>query len=233
MIIRTAIREFAAYLANPRLVAPTGLRAPEERARWLALAGLYIAGLVVLGMILSVWVRIFAVPTPDAFAGHAPWLLAAFVVLLAPPLEEMVFRGWLTGRPRALWLAAMGVVLVPLLVALVRHVAETAAALGVIATGIAALVGWWRLRRLVEPPRWFAQGFRGWFALSVMVFGAVHLTNFSHPTLATVPMVLPQIWAGLVFGHVRMRQGLGASILLHATGNAAALALALVSGALH
>lgn len=230
MIIRTALREFAAYIANPRLIAPVGLATPGERPRWLVMAGLYLAGLVVIGTALSIWTRLFAVGAPAAFAGHSPWLLAAFVIPIAPPIEEALFRGWLTGRPRALWLLAMACVAAVLCACIVAHRAETAAAFGVIATGIAAVAGWWRLRKLAAPPRGFVRGYRVWFALSVMVFGALHLTNYAHPVLATVPMVLPQIWAGLVFGYVRMRQGLAASILLHASGNAAALAAALLSG---
>ena len=232
MIIRTALREFAAYLANPRLIVPVGLNTPGERPRWLVMAGLYLAGLVVIGALLSIWVRLLPVSAPEAFAGHSPWLLVLLVVAIAPPCEEALFRGWLTGRPRALWLVAMALVVAALCACLVLHVAETAAALGVIATGVAAITGWWRLRHLVDPPRRFVAGYRISFALSVMVFAALHLTNYAHPTLATVPMVLPQMWAGLVFGYVRMRQGLGASIALHATGNAAMLTAALLSGIL-
>lgn len=230
MIIGTTFREFAAYLANPRLVVPEFPATPGERQRWIVMAGLYLAGLVVLGAVLSVWVRLFPVPAPEAFAGHSPWLLAVFVVLIAPPAEELVFRGWLTGRPAALWLAAMAAILAGLFACLLLHVAETAAALGVLATVAAAFAGAVWLRKTTAPPRLFVAGYRIWFALSVMVFAALHLTNYPHPGLATVPMVLPQVWAGLVFGYVRMRQGLGASIALHATGNAAMLTAALLSG---
>ncbi len=232
MIIGPTIREFAAYLANPRLIVPVPPATPGERQRWIVMAGLYLAGLTVLGLLLSFWVRLFPVPAPEAFSGHSPWLLAVLVVGIAPACEELLFRGWLTGRPRALWLVAMALVVAGLFACLLLHVAETAAALGVIATGVAAFAGWWRLRRLVDPPRRFVEGYRVWFALSVMVFAALHLTNYPHPTLATVPMVLPQVWAGLVFGYVRMRQGLGASIAVHAAGNAAMLGAALLSGVL-
>ena len=85
------------------------------------------------------------------------------------------------------------------------------------------------LRRRTDPPRWFARHFGVWFALSVVVFGLLHLSNYPRLSWALVPMVLPQVWAGLVFGYLRLRHGLVASIMAHAVGNAAALAAALLS----
>jgi membrane protease YdiL (CAAX protease family) len=39
-------------------------------------------------------------------------------------------------------------------------------------------------------------------------------------------MVLPQLWAGLVFGFIRMRISLPAAMMAHALGNLAAVTVA-------
>ncbi len=168
------------------------------------------------------------VPSPTAFAGFSGPALALFVVLAAPIGEESLFRGWLTGRPRALWLLAMAIVATLALVAVQAHWHDTAASLGFIATVVAALIGWVALFRRADPPRWFVRRFGVWFYLSVAVFALSHMANYPRLSWTLVPMVLPQMWAGLVFGYLRMRHGLIASILAHACGNAAALSVALM-----
>ena len=42
--------------------------------------------------------------------------------------------------------------------------------------------------------------------------------------VCALPLILPQVWAGLVFGFMRMRLGLGASMLAHAGANLLAIA---------
>jgi membrane protease YdiL (CAAX protease family) len=227
-MIRTVLAEFAAYCAAPRLIAPSPLR--DGWARWAIMVALYCAGLATLAPVLGLWGRTFHLSAEGAFSGYSPLVLVPAVVLVFPLLEEALFRGWLTGRPRALWLVAMAVAGAGLLGAVALHRQETAASLGVVATVPAALSGWFVLRRRTDPPRWFARAFGAWFYLSVMVFGLMHMANYRTLAWSVLPMVLPQIWAGLVFGYLRMRQGLVASALAHAAGNAATLAAALLIG---
>ena len=225
-MIRTVLADFRAWLAAPRLIAPMPLR--DGWRTWGVMLGLYLCGLVVIGGALSVWQRAMHVPSPTAFAGFSGPALALFVVLAAPIGEESLFRGWLTGRPRALWLLAMAIVATLALVAVQAHWHDTAASLGFIATVVAALIGWVALFRRADPPRWFVRRFGVWFYLSVAVFALSHMANYPRLSWTLVPMVLPQMWAGLVFGYLRMRHGLIASILAHACGNAAALSVALM-----
>ena len=226
-MFRASITWFGAYLAHPRLITPAPLR--QGWREWAVLVALYLAGLAIIGALLALWQSVFHLPRAEAFKGFSPAVLALAVVLAAPVGEEVLFRGWLTGRPRALWLLAMALLAAGLLTAVSLHWHDEAASLGVLATGLAALIGWLALRRRTTPLRWFASGFAVWFYLSVAVFALLHLSNYPHVSWALVPMVLPQAWAGLVFGFVRMRHGLWAAILAHATGNAAALATALLA----
>lgn len=225
-MLRQTFAEFRAFLAAPRLIAPVPLR--QGWWRWAAMVGLYLAGLAAIGAVLALWQRAFHVPAPEAFGGFSHPVLALIVVLVAPIGEEAAFRGWLTGRPRALWLLGVGLVAGGWLGAVMLQWHDQVASLCFVATVLVAPIGWLIVRRRTDPPRWFARGFAGWFYLSVAVFGLSHLANYPHLSWALVPMVLPQIWAGLVFGYLRMRHGLVASIMAHALGNAAALAAALL-----
>ena len=223
-MVRDQLADFRAYLTAPRLAV-----AAQTWRRWAIMVGLYLVGLVVIGAFLAVWQRAFHLPAPEAFRGFSAGMLAPIVVVAAPVGEEVLFRGWLTGRPRALWLLAMAVFAALLLIAVTLHWHDQVASFGVLGTVLAALIGWLVLRKRIEAPRWFARRFAVWFYLSVAVFALLHLSNYPRLSWALVPMVAPQLWAGLVFGYVRMRQGLLASILAHAIGNAAALAVALLA----
>lgn len=229
-MLRETLGDFWAYLRAPRLIAPVPLR--QSWGAWAIMVGVYLAGLVLLGPLLSWWGDRHHLSAADAFKGLSPLLLAPAVVLVFPVIEEGVFRGWLTGRPRALWLLATGLVIAVLMIAVTLQWHDQIASLCVVATALAALGGWLALRKRATPPRWFSGAFGLWFYLSVGVFGLLHMANYAHFGWALLPMVMPQLWAGLVFGYLRMRHGLVASSLAHGLGNAAALAPALLAGLL-
>lgn len=221
------LRAFAAFLARPQPCRPAGLSTPESRIALGWMIALYLAGLGVVGVAIAVWARALHVPPPAAFGAVSRGWLAPLVVLAAPLGEEALFRGWLTGRPRALWLLAMGLVAAVLLTLVALHWRETVASLALVALPLVAAAGWFALRRRPVPVVW-ARLFPGVFYAQAVVFALVHLSNYPRFTWALVPMVLPQLWAGLVFGTVRMRLGLPAAMLAHATGNAVALGVASV-----
>jgi len=223
------LRDFAAYLARPRLINPSGLRAPGAWGKVLVLLAFHLMMLLgVISPLLGLWQSAMGLPAPEAFAAVPKGWLVPLVVLIAPLGEELVFRGWLTGRVRALWLLACALVAGALLALVNYHVAETAAALGVVAMGLIAPIGWWLLRRR-GVPGWFAGVFPALFWLSIAVFGLSHLSNYPRFSWALLPMILPQVWAGLVLSYARMRIGLVASILIHAAANGTAISLALLA----
>ncbi len=225
---RTTLQDFAAFLARPRLLEPAGLRNGADWRGWGTMLALYLAGLLfALGPLIRLWQVSFDLPSPAAFDQFKAATLLPLVVLAAPIGEEIVFRGWLTGRPRALWLVLCAMLAAVLAVAMVRHVAEAAAGIVLLAVLAAALAGWTVLRKRRRAPAWFERAFPVLFYLSVVIFALSHLANHDRVGLVMLPLVLPQLWAGLVLGFVRMRFGLPASMLLHALANGAAIGLAL------
>ncbi len=226
----STIRQLGAFLIRPQLTQPSGLRAKGALAAWGVLTALHIAVLLVVLMpFLHLWQQTFDLPSPDAFDALPDGWLIPVSVLAAPVIEEMLFRGWLTGRWRALWLLACTLGLVAAIAFGMTGLAPEQLGLLLLALLVAGLVGWIVLRKR-GAPGWFGAAFPAIFYLSALVFGLVHITNYPQVSLLALPLVLPQTWSGLLLGYMRMRIGLVASMLTHGTANAVALSLALMAG---
>lgn len=220
-------RDFAVFLRAPAVLEPAGLRAPGSFRTIGALLGLHLLGLIALLVVIAAWQKFAGIGGPDAFDMFPARFLIPLAVIGAPLLEESVFRGWLRGLPRALWLLLCLIVAVaiPLLVVLT----PTQTVILLVGALICALTGWLVLRKR-PAAAWFTGNFTMVFYASAAVFGLVHVFNYGTPTLGVLPMVLPQFWAGLTLGYLRLRIGLPASMLVHGTSNALALALAGLTG---
>lgn len=227
---RSVLRAFTDFLRRPALLAPQGLRTAGSRRTWVWLTALLIGGLLlVLLPVLGAWQKAFALPSPDAFQAVPKQLLVPLVVLVAPVLEELLFRGWQSGRVAALWL--LGCALAVAVVAALGTALNPLVTAGtVLAALIAAPAGWWLLRGRSAPLGWFARGFPVIFYLVAGGFALAHLSNYSRISLLAVPLVLPQLWAALVLGYMRQRLGLLPAILAHALANGCSLGLAVLAG---
>jgi membrane protease YdiL (CAAX protease family) len=150
-------------------------------------------------------------------------------LLLAPVLEELVYRGWLTGRVAALRFAAYGFAAEALFFAalFMDEAAASLTALGAAGLVFAGLLHWLMTRyRDAAVPPWFTRHFH-WFVWgSSLLFGLMHLGNYeplTHPL--GVLVVLPQAIGGLLLAYTRTRLGLRAAMLHHAAYNALFLAV--------
>ena len=149
---------------------------------------------------------------------NIPWLQA---LLWAPIVEELTFRHGLRQPGRAVWLVPACVV------ALLSGPRWYAVAL----TGMVVLLCWWPyLRRIPARPaalpwRWrraYLRVFPWVVHGSCLLFAAVHLNNFSlnqTPWWLMPLLVLPQWLTGLALAWLRVRRGIGASMLLHGMFN--------------
>jgi len=226
--MRALIEEFTAWLARPRLLEPSGLRAPGAWRVWRTMLALHLAVLLlVLLPLLGLWQKAMGLPSPEAFDKVSKAMLVPFVVLLAPVAEELAFRGWLTGRVRAVWLVGCGFAAAGFLAMVSFHVYEVPASFAVLGMGLVAPSGWWWLRgRGVVPG--FERAFPVLVWMSIIVFGLSHLSNYPTFSWALLPMVLPQLWAGMTLSYTRMRIGIFGSMLIHAVANAISVGLALL-----
>ncbi len=227
--IRGTLTEPFAFWARPRVLQPTGLRAPGAWRHWALLTALQVG--VLLGVVVQImlaWKNAFGLPAPDAFDGMSPLALWGGAVLLGPVLEELFFRAWLGGRRRALWAMGATVLGLVLFIALGRGNALIGGGI-LIVTVIVAAVGWFRLRRREDRPAWFVRAFPWLFHGNALIFALMHLANYPKVSWLALPMVLPQLWTGLMLGFVRLRIGLIPAILTHIVSNGVTLAIALAT----
>ena len=170
---------------------------------------------------------------------------AFLIVVLAPVLEEIVFRSWLSGRPAilsALAILVAGLVLGPLVAGIFFPPTEGGLGLGATLTILVglliAVVGAITAAIMLRgrpAPSWFAALFPAFFWLSCVAFALIHLLNYTEGTLAILlPLLIPQFILGTLAAYVRVHYGLIFAIALHAAHNGFALgvaALAMQAGA--
>jgi membrane protease YdiL (CAAX protease family) len=228
--VRSILREFREFLRRPEVLQPQGWRDGGAK-RWAVLTATLVIGLLaVLLPFLGLWQKVFDLPSPDAFGKMDKRWLVPVVVLIAPPIEELLFRGWQRGSAAALWLLGCALVIAVVLSTLTDP-AKALTAVTIIALAVmSAFVGGVFLWKRPAPMPWFARAFPGIFYLVAVGFGLVHLTNYPSFRALAVPLILPQVWAGLVLGYIRQRLGLIPGILAHMTANACSISLALLGG---
>jgi membrane protease YdiL (CAAX protease family) len=213
------------FMARPRLIDQT--------------ATLALLGVVALDLALTAFVR-GLLALLDALTGSMPALaesngsVAPALItglLVAPFVEEALFRGWLTGRRAALRFAGFGFVALALFGAGLVLVPEHRMPLAL--TGVAlvfvGLVQWGITGdRSAGVPAWFERHFHWLVWGSSLLFGLIHLGKYAPlESPLGVAVVLPQAIGGLLLAWTRIRLGLGAAIIHHAAYNAVLLALAL------
>lgn len=166
-----------------------------------------------------------------------PWLQA---LIWAPIVEELTFRFCLRRVAMLWWLVPlMAVILVlgpslgsGLLLAIALWLCWTpmwvtynrASASGVQRFAPAYRLSWAQRVRVRRLYPWL-------YHFSAIAFAAVHLYNFRLHEMSWTLMpllVLPQWVTGLVLGWIRVRRGIGASILLHGMFNAGPLLVVLL-----
>jgi hypothetical protein len=167
-------------------------------------------------------------PRFTEFTQKGPLYTLLMGAILAPLIEEVVFRSWLDGKRRHIvfWL----VVLVTFgTVYQLSNATPPKAGLAVLSAAALLIIGaflTWRAETSV--PAWFARLFPVFFYLQAVAFAASHFGNYplDRPALL-VPFVLPQLIAGVIFGFARIRYGMWANVALHAGSNALFLTLML------
>ena len=158
-------------------------------------------------------------------------LLVLGIVVGAPLGEEVLFRGWLSGRAGHVLASLFFGAAAALLVATRGgQPGSDPWSFGGLALLGAAAVSLFVLRG--RPPLgWFQRHFAWFFWASALIFAAVHLTNFAAAGPALLPMVLPQFALALLLGYLRVTHGLWSAVLLHILHNATFVAAMLVGSA--
>ena len=229
MTFRARSADAGRFALRPTFVAQPMAWGPAAALALLALLVLNLAlGLLAMGMAegLDSLVPILPEPVEEDITFAEDAFLS---LLLAPLLEELLFRGWLGGRRAALRFALYGLAALALFMGslFAGPGVATALALAGVGTVSAGLVHWSRTRhRDRAVPAWFIRHFGKLVWGSTLLFGLIHLGNYeplTHPL--GVLVVLPQTIGGLLLAYTRTRLGLAAAVAHHSAFNAVALVL--------
>ena len=231
MPLRERVRDVLRFTVRPTYVGRSMAWRPSFVAALALVLGLKLLLMPLVGVLIEIVLGSSGV-LPD-IAVDRPMRLRHVLeyVLLAPLLEETLFRGWLNGRRAALRFLAYGAAALGLLLAgfLFDPDVRRILALVAVATVFAGLIHWSLTRyRDRAVPDWFIRHFRWIVWGSSLVFGLIHLGRFevlTHPL--GVLVVLPLILGGMLLAYTRTRLGLRAAMVQHGCFNAVLIGLAL------
>lgn len=222
-------REFFDFLRNPRLSTKQiafGRTAVAEVGILLLLDWI----VVFLFLAAALAVETAGVELPQEIEDD--WTVfetILYVVILGPPIEELIFRAGLSGTKRAIILSVSPWLLVATLIgaylivgpidppiAVMLSLAWLAATAAVMAFQRNSGSVSDRYRRLFPYAFWITSG----------MFGLMHVFNYEDPMRpAVLLMVIPQFTGGMMLGFVRVKYGMWANIAQHVSHNAFVVAL--------
>ncbi len=212
-------RGFAAFLRNP--VLPDRAELSLKRSA-RALPPLFALDMALMAIVLGGigLATALGLQLPEHVLNElklSPALIG-LIVVGAPLGEEIVFRGWLSGRPghilAVLALLAGGAALV--------FGSGSTVKLGGMGGGIVAALAALYFLRGRDALGWFQRHFRWFYYAAALMFAAMHLTNFAAggASPALLPLVLPQFVLALILGYLRVNRGLLTGAALHMLHNA-------------
>jgi hypothetical protein len=224
MSLRERLADVARFVVRPTFVAQPMAWGREAA---LALVTVFALGIIIAPLVAGLTAAFDAqagfLPDSD-FAPRPDRRRIIDFLILAPVFEELLFRSWLRGQVAALRFAAYGFAAMGLLLAGIILGVDDSDFVGLGAVGLvfAGLIHWGLTsHRDTTVPAWFTLHFRWIVWGSTLLFGLIHLGNFTaltHPLGLLV--VLPQTIGGLLLAYTRTRLGLRAAIAHHAAFNA-------------
>lgn len=145
------------------------------------------------------------------------------LIILGPLVEEVIFRGWLTGTYRALCGTAAFVAIVYGVAVLLDGPGDEPFRLAAqVVVAIVAFVVFLVIERTgpAARPAFYRTIFPYAFWLQGLLFGGLHFANIGG-SLVILPllMTLPLIVCGWLFAYARVVAGIGSAWLLHALYN--------------
>lgn len=219
-------RELAAFLRRPALPSRvTGLRLAAVGAtlRLFALDLLLMALLIGLAALATTLGFRFPENAIDQLDLSLLWL--GIIVVGAPLAEELMFRGWLSGRPghvTALVALVVGIA-IPVMSGPQAHPVLVLGGMAIAVLVAIGLLLWLRGRPTFA---FFSRHFAWFYAASALLFASAHLANYTaEASPILLLLVVPQLIAGLIFGYARVTYGLWSDMLLHMLHNGLLISL--------
>lgn len=151
------------------------------------------------------------------------------MIVIGPLIEEIMFRGWLTGTMRAflgcaafiaIWFGGTSLA-AEYIPAALRQLTYAGLAL----CGLALFL-WLTRKKPVHQLAWFQRLFPLLFWMQGLVFGALHFSNIANASwVLSALSIAPLVICGWIWGYARVTIGFGPAWLLHTAYNIPATAL--------
>ncbi len=222
--LKQTASELVAYLN-----APTLQMEPLDGPKFTAVAWLFLLNFLIVAAIAAVLfpaLLVLEIEMPGSMSElfqRPVWQVLAIVVIVGPIMEELIFRGWISGNPRLLVLSGAIIAWIGGSYALTESGFSADASWPIIAlivviaaASIFGLIRVWKK----DVPGWYVGIFPIIFWLQALLFGFIHVFNYAGENpLALLPFVLPQLIGGLIWGYARIRYGWWSNIAMHMAYN--------------
>ena len=149
------------------------------------------------------------------------------VIVLGPLIEEVMFRGWLSGTWRSMCGSALFVGLVFGVLPRMDGLFPVSATIIQLGLAVIGLIGFRLLSPIDSGKRlpYFHRAFPYLYWAQGLVFGVLHFQNVStNSPIIAVLSTLPLVICAWIWGYARICLGLGSAVLLHAAYNVPAVA---------
>ena len=212
------------FLRMPNLIeAPMNLGFNRIRNNVLRLYASHLLVVLLIGIVISQVIPGTDYSLMQDMLSNLPvWLTLFLVVVMAPILEEGIFR--LPLRPSVLSISiSISIVLIYLFGVFSANL-PLSFVVGFMLLGFNVYLAT-RSLKVVRLQQLYTRFPRLIFYLSAILFGAIHIGNYDSRVWAFMPLlVLPQLVLGLFLGFVRVRYGLSWAIFAHAFHNGCVMA---------
>ena len=202
----------------------------------LSLAVTVMLGVLALPLILATDLTI-GEQLSEALGGSI-WSNILSVVLLGPLVEEIIFRGWLSGTSRAALASALSLAAIYGGSAVLDPYFAEGGAFKPLFIVVGAIAILFVLSPLDGANRiiGFERAFPAIFYTQAVVFGTLHFQNYAASSVTiAILATLPLIACGVIWGYARIRLGFASAVMLHAAYNVPAAfgSIILIQSAAH
>jgi membrane protease YdiL (CAAX protease family) len=213
---KTCVNEFWNYVKDPKYIAQNTTMALHEKVSFIK--QLLKLELLLLIVIVPLIVYTKRLTGATSIGWGDDWDAYFSIVILAPIVEETVFRyGLKFSRIVVAFLAWLPIYYI------IKHTVSDDSMGKAIGLSLILIPIFWVLIEnfRLHLERMWRINFTVIFHISAIIFGLIHLSNYSNINnyFLAIPLVSSQIVAGYVLGFVRMKFGLFYSMGLHSVWN--------------
>ena len=215
------IKDFLTYVRKPLYIAEDASMSKTEKFQYLF--KVLLCKLALLPILIPIIYFTKQLTGAKSIGFDDTWSMYLMLVLIAPIVEEAIFRGVLH---YSRWGVSFIVSVLLLIITYLTKVTELISinTVGFVYIACIALfpVFYYVTKPLDDVFKTFWQkNFKYIFHIIAISFGLIHLTNYTgiNNYLFALPLVTSQIISGYVLGFVRMKLGFGYSVALHSAWN--------------